>query len=180
MSILNRRTALGMGLVGLVMPTRAALAATPEVPSLQLVTSLRINVAPPQEQGVIDGKRKRFIPITGGSMNGPRLMGDVLPGGGDWQSIHNDGMTEIFARYSLRTHDGVTIGITNPGVRVASADVTRRLAAGEDVPPSEYYFRSTPVFDVAEGAYSWLRRKVFVGRGIRKPDHVLLDIYEVS
>lgn len=180
MTTLNRRTAIGIGLVGLAAPLRSVHASASDAPSLQLVTSLRINVAAPQEQGIVDGKRKRFIPITGGSMDGPRLKGEVLAGGGDWQSIHNDGLTEIFARYSLKAQDGVIIGITNPGVRVASADVTRRIAAGEDVPPNEYYFRSTPVFDVADGAYSWLRRKVFVGRGIRKPDHVLLDVYEVS
>lgn len=180
MSRLTRRTAIGLGLAGLTSPILSATVSGPEVPVLRLVTSLRINVASPQEQGMIDGKRKRFIPITGGSMEGPRLNGDVLEGGGDWQSIHSDGLTEIFARYSLRTKDGVTIGITNPGVRVASADVTRRIAAGENVPASEYYFRSTPVFDVAPGPYDWLRRRVFVGRGVRKPDHVLLDIFEVS
>lgn len=180
MSLFTRRTAIGLGLAGLSAPILAATGDGAEMPVLRLVTSLRINVATPQEQGMIDGKRKRFIPITGGSMEGPRLNGEVLAGGGDWQSIHEDGLTEIFARYSLRTKDGVTIGITNPGVRVASADVTRRIAAGESVPPSEYYFRSTPVFDVAPGPYGWLRRKVFVGRGVRKPDHVLLDIFEVS
>lgn len=72
------------------------------------------------------------------------------------------------------------IGITNPGVRVASAEVTRRIASGEEVDPRDYYFRSTPVFDVTEGRYDWLRRKVFVGRGIRKPDHVLLEVFEVG
>ncbi len=180
MSSLDRRTALGIGLVGLAAPVGAIAPAMREAPSLELVATLRINVDAPQEQGMIDGKRKRFIPITGGSMDGPRLKGEVLPGGGDWQAIHGDGLTEIFARYALRTDDGITIGITNPGVRVASAEVTRRIAAGEEVDPRDYYFRSTPVFDVTEGRYDWMRRKVFVGRGIRKPDHVLLEIFEVG
>ncbi len=181
MAHLDRRTAMALGLVGMATP---AFGASPlsqtDVPILTLMASIRINVGSPQEQGTIDGKRKRFIPITGGVMLGPRLKGEVLSGGGDWQAIHPDGLTEIFARYSLRTEDGVAIGITNPGVRVASPEVARRLAVGEEVPPSEYYFRSSPVFDVTEGAYAWLRRRVFVGRGIRKPDHVLLDIFDVG
>lgn len=181
MSNLSRRTAVGIGLAGLSVPMHSfANTALPEAPSLLHITSLHINVAMPQESGTIDGKRKRFIPITGGSMDGPQLRGDIMPGGGDWQSIHEDGLTDIYARYSLRTHDGVVIGITNPGVRVASADVTRRIAAGEVVSPSEYYFRSSPVFDVANGRYEWLRRKVFVARGIRKPDHVILEVFEVG
>ena len=179
MAELDRRTAIAVGLAGMAAPALAAPSSN-DIPALSLMASIRINVDKPQEQGTIDGKRKRFIPITGGAMLGPRLKGEVLPGGGDWQSIHPDGLTELFARYTLRTEDGVTIGITNPGVRVASAEVARRIAAGEDVPPSEYYFRSSPVFDVAEGPYAWLRRRVFVGRGIRRPDHVLLDIYDVS
>jgi Protein of unknown function (DUF3237) len=178
---LSRRKAISVVLAGVAAPAfGAALSAPADVPVLSLIASVRINVGSPQEQGVIDGKRKRFIPITGGAVLGPRLKGEVLPGGGDWQAIHPDGLTEIFAHYSLKTEDGATIGIKNPGVRVASADVSRRIAAGEDVPANEYYFRSSPVFDVADGAYAWLRRRVFVGRGIRKPDHVLLDIYDVS
>lgn len=180
MSILDRRAALGMGLAGLASPSFAAGDTVGSAPTLEHVATVRINVAPAQEQGVIDGKRKRFIPIIGGTMSGLRLNGVVLAGGGDWQAIHDDGLTEIFARYSLKTDDGVTIGITNPGVRVASPDVVRRIAAGEDVPPSQYYFRSSPVFDVTNGAYAWLRRKVFIGRGIRRPDHVVLEIFEVG
>lgn len=181
MEHVNRRTAMAAGLAGIAAP---ALAVVPDrvvdVPTLTLVASIRINVGAPQEQGTIVGKRKRFIPITGGAILGPRLKGEVLSGGGDWQAIHPDGLTEIFARYSLRTEDGIVIGITNPGVRVASQDVARRIAAGEDVAPSAYYFRSTPVFDVTDGEYAWLRRRVFVGRGLRKPDHVLLDVFDVS
>lgn len=179
MADLDRRTAIAVGLAGMAAPALAGPSQN-DVPALTLMASIRINVDKPQEQGTIDGKRKRFIPITGGEMLGPRLKGEVLPGGGDWQSIHPDGLTELFARYTLRTEDGATIGITNPGVRVASAEVTRRIAAGEAVSPTEYYFRSSPVFDVAEGSYAWLRRRVFVGRGIRRPDHVLLDIFDVS
>lgn len=179
MTVLERRSVLGLAIAGLALPETAKSA---EVAALPLVhaLSVRIELSPPVEQGRIDGKRKRFVPITGGTFEGPRLRGIVLPGGGDWQAIHDDGLTEIFARYSLRTDDGVTIGITNPGVRVAAPEIIRRLANGENVPPDQYYFRTTPSFDVADGAYGWLRRRIFVARGIRKPDHVLMDIFDVG
>lgn len=181
MNEIERRDVLGIGVAGILLTNAAATTAAPLEPlASQLITSVRIEVSSAIEQGVVDGKRKRFIPITGGSFAGPKMNGVVLAGGGDWQAIHEDGLTEIFARYSLRTDDGVTIAITNPGVRVATPDVIRRLVNGEDVPPSQYYFRTTPSFEVAAGPYDWLRRKVFVGRAIRKPDHVLMDVFEIA
>ncbi|MFM6853512.1 MAG: DUF3237 domain-containing protein [Sphingopyxis sp.] len=152
--------------------------ATP--PTLSLVFTARITVGPAIEQGVVDGQRKRLIPITGGTVAGPRINGTIPPGGGDWQSIHADGLTIIGARYTIIHADGTPIAITNPGVRVASPDVIARLSAGQIVDPALYYFRTAPSFDVADGPHAWLRRTLFVGRGIRMPDHVVLQCYAVG
>ena len=51
---------------------------------------------------------------------------------------------------------------------------------GIEVAPDAYYFRTTPVFEVRAGPHEWLRRHVFVARGIRKPDHVIVDFYRVD
>jgi hypothetical protein len=149
-------------------------------PTLQYAFSIRATLLPPLEQGEIDGKRTRFIGITGGSVEGPKLSGEVISGGGDWQKIGGGGLTEVYARYFVRAKDGTVIGITNAGVRVASPEVIDRLAKGEDVDPSLYYFRTTPTFEVKAGPHEWLRRKTFVARGIRKPDHVVIDFYTVE
>ena len=149
-------------------------------PSLTYAFSARVEVAAPVEQGEIDGARKRFIPITGGTITGPRLSGTVLPGGGDWQAIHAGGVTKVEARYFLKAADGAVIGIHNVGVRVASPEVTDRIARGEKVDPGSYYFRSAASFDPPPGAHQWLRTKVLVGRGIRMPDHVVIDFYIVE
>ena len=79
-----------------------------------------------------------------------------------------------------KTVNSGALGIDNVGVRVASAEVTQRLAKGEDVDPTAYYFRTVPTFTVADGPHAWLRRAVFVARGIRRPDHVVIDVYEVE
>jgi hypothetical protein len=130
--------------------------------------------------GQADGGRKRFIAITGGSVDGPMLKGEVLAGGGDWQVIESEGLARVEARYFLKASDGTVIEVTNPGVRVASPEVTERLAKGEAVDPSEYYFRTTPSFKVRSGTFDWLRRNAFVARGVRKPDRVLIDFYRVK
>ena len=173
---------------GLIAAAAATLAPVPAgsaepattPPGLTYAFTVRVEVAPPLEQGEIEGGRRRFVPITGGSVTGPRFTGSVLPGGGDWQTIYPGGLTKVEARYFLKAADGAVIGIYNPGVRVASQAITDRIARGEAVPPDSYYFRSSPVFDPPPGPHGWLRAKTFVGRGIRMPDHVVVQFFIVD
>ena len=160
------------------MTTAQAQTAAP-APTLTHVFSLRAELAAPVELGEIDGKRKRFIEVTSGKVFGPKLSGKVLGGGGDWQAIAPGGLTEVWARYSIQADDGTVIGVVNTGVRTATAEVSDKLARGIEVDPGQYYFRTTTTFEVKAGPHEWLRRKVFVARGIRKPDHVLIDFYVV-
>ena len=175
------RSLLRTAAAGLLLAAAPAAAQTePAPPKLAYAFTVRVELAPPVEQGQIDGGRRRFVPITGGTISGPRLSGTVLPGGGDWQTIYPGGLTRLEARYLLKAADGTVIGIVNPGVRVATPEVSDRLARGERVDPGAYYFRSSPVFDPPPGKHGWLREKTFVGRGIRMPDHVLIEFYSVE
>jgi Protein of unknown function (DUF3237) len=154
--------------------------AAPPAPRLTYAFSVKATLAPALEVGEADGGVRRFIAITGGTVSGPRLQGEVLPGGGDWQTIMPGGLTRIEARYFIRAGDGTVIEVTNPGVRTGTPEVIARLSRGEDVDPSLYYFRTTPTFRVGPGPFAWLQRAVFVARGIRKPDHVVIDFYSVE
>lgn len=179
------REAQGMGKNRLLTPLVTSLAigpavaATPTAPALEYAFTATVQVAPAIEQGQVGGGRKRFIAITGGKVEGPMLTGEVLPGGGDWQIIEGGGLTQIEARYFLKAADGTVIEVTNPGVRVADPAVIEKLSRGEDVSPDAYYFRTTPRFSVSDGRHGWLRRAVFVARGVRRPDKVLIEFYVV-
>lgn len=162
---------------GVAGQARAQVAAAP--PALTFCFNLDVQVAPAQELGDVGGRR-RVIPITGGRLYGPDAEGVVLPGGADWQTIRADGVTLLQARYTVRMADGQVIGIINTGVRRASADVVRRLTAGEVVDPSLYYFRATPVFEVGPGPHGWLTESIFVSVGERLPDLVRLKVYRVG
>ena len=177
----SRRLFLG-GMAGLAaMPAARALGAPAALaPGLRHAFTALVKVAAPVELGTIDGARRRFIPIIGGTVEGPRLAGEVLPWGGDWQDIRPGGVTEVTARYFLKAADGTVIGVENVGVRVASEAVTADLARGVPVDPSAYYFRTTPRFDVAPGPHDWLTRTAFVASGIRRPDFVQIDIFSVD
>lgn len=175
----NRRVFAGAALAAtLAGPVQAATPAPP-TPGLDYAFDITVTLAAPVDFGLFAEGRRRFVPITGGRIDGPRLTGEVLTGGGDWQTIGSDGVTDIHAHYALRANDGTTIDIDNPGVRVASPEVIARLTAGEDVDPGLYYFRSTPRFTVRPGPHDWLRKSVFVGYGVRHPNSVALKIFRV-
>jgi hypothetical protein len=157
----------------------AADQAAAPAPTLAYAFSAEVTLAPPVEQGVVDGKRLRFVPITGGRVYGPRLQGSVLPGGGDWQAIGPNGLTEVNAKYTLKATDGTMIDVVNAGVRTATDAVTQAIVRGEAVDPGAYYFRTSPRFTVTTGPHEWLRRTMFVARGVRLPERVVIDFYTV-
>lgn len=147
--------------------------------SLDFAFLLRVTVAPALELGETPAGRRRVVPITGGTVEGPRLAGRVLPGGADWQIVRPDGCTELEARYTLEAEDGALISVVNRGLRHGPPEVVARLMAGEPVDPAAYYFRCTPAFETAAPARQWLTRTVFLGSGARRPDTVEIAVYAV-
>jgi hypothetical protein len=147
---------------------------------LQGLFRAEIELARPQELGAGPLGRRRIIGITGGRFFGERLSGRVLPGGADWQVIRGDGVAELDARYTLETDDGALIYVRNRGYRHGPEEVLRRVAAGENVDPSQYYMRTTPLFETGDGRYAWLNRIVCVATGARRPAAVELEVFEVT
>jgi Protein of unknown function (DUF3237) len=122
---------------------------------------------------------KRVVPILGGTFGGPEMRGTIVPGGADWQYVRADGVTVVEARYLLRTDDDVLIEVHNRGIRHGPAESMKRLAAGESVDPSEYYFRATPVLTAPAGKYDWLNRNLFICTGARYATAITLWIYRI-
>jgi hypothetical protein len=148
-------------------------------PSLEFIFEAKVTLDTVHELGVTTYGKRRIIPITGGTFEGPDLKGKIVPGGADWQTVRTDGTADLEARYTLKTHDGVLIYIQNKGVRHAKPEVLARLAKGEKVETSEYYMRTAATFEVAAGRYEWLTKCVVVATGARMKDHVILRFYKV-
>lgn len=138
-----------------------------------------ITLAAPLEVGDTPLGRRRIIEITGGTFEGERLRGKVLPGGADWQVIRADGVAYLDTRYTLQTHDGALIYVRNIGYRHGPADVIQRLARGEPVDPSQYYMRTTPWYETGDARYAWLNRIICVATGARRASAVELEVFEV-
>jgi hypothetical protein len=148
-------------------------------PGLNQVCDIDVAVGPIRDLGPMPRGRRRIIQILGGTVRGPRIEAEVVPGGADWQYVRSDGILELVARYSILTSDGVEIAITNRGLRRASPEVMERMSRGEPVDPALVYFRTVPVFEAPAGPYDWLNSSVFIATAARLPDKVQIRVFEV-
>ena len=151
----------------------------PVAPSLELIARFRATLAQPLELGQTPWGRRRVIAVTGGEFDGPLLTGKVLPGGADWQVVHEDGTATIDTRYTLECHDGALISVATRGCRHGPLEVLGRIASGEPVDPSEYYFRVAIQYETSAPQYEWLNWIVAVASALRLSDQVVYDAYVV-
>ena len=149
-------------------------------PGLEFLFELTATLEPPQELGKTKYGTRRIINISGGTFSGPKIKGTVLRGGADWQTVREDGTADLVARYSLKTDDGLIIFVENTGIRTAPRAVLDRLARGEEVPPSEYYMRTSARMEVEAGSkYDWLNKSVIISTGMRRANSVVIHFYRV-
>ena len=121
--------------------------------------------------------------ISGGTVEGERLKGEVLRSGADWFIQRGDGMMALDVRAAVKTHDGAMIYLTYEGRLHAAPDVAARLFDPEhqaSVDPSEYYFRTNPLFETGDERYQWLNGIVAVGVGRLRPGGVNYTIHEIT
>jgi hypothetical protein len=97
---------------------------------------------------------RRVIPIIGGTFSGPKIKGEVLPGGEDWQLVRPDGDTELNARYLLKTDDGIVIQVINQALM-------HFPAKGEE---GSFYVKSVIDLEApSDSKYSYLNHAIFLG-----------------
>ena len=81
---------------------------------------------------------RRIFHFTGGSFEGPKLKGRVLPGGGGWSLIRRDEVLEVDVRLILETDDKHQIYMAWKGLRHGPKEVMERLYRGDIVEPGAY------------------------------------------
>jgi Protein of unknown function (DUF3237) len=120
------------------------------LPHVEFVFEERVTLAPAVVLGETDLGHRQYIPITGGVIAGPRLQGEVIPGGWDFQLRYAGGCGTLSADYFLRAADGTVIHILNQSFSCGMAGNAQRS-----------WFR--PTFEAPKGsAYEWLTRGTFV------------------
>ncbi|MFE6743218.1 DUF3237 domain-containing protein [Streptomyces tubercidicus] len=147
---------------------------------LESLATFEVALDPILDLGDSHWGRRRVINVVGGTFEGPRLSGVILPGGADWQVLHPDGMASIDTRYTLRTHDGAHLYLSTNGVRHGPPEVLQRLAEGKPVDPAEYYFRLFCRFETGDERYGWLNRTLAVASGARTAEAVRYVAYALT
>ena len=117
-----------------------------------------------------------MIPITGGTFHGPRMRGQVVANGADWNLSRADGASNVDAAYYLKTDDQVLIRIVNRGIRDRGAPPAPNA-------PELFFMYTHPEFEAPTGKYDWLNRGMFIGtlgarRGMK--NEVLIRVFELT
>lgn len=148
--------------------------------SLEPIFTIRATLDPIMNLGRTPLGERRIIGIRGGTVEGGKFTGRVLPGGADWQVVRADGAADIRARYTIESEAGGRVLVDSVGLRHGPPDVLDRLTRGEKVDPALYYFRTAMRFETGEPSLDWLNRILAVARGEREALAVKLDVYEVD
>lgn len=150
----------------------------PDLKSTYLFT-LKAAVTQLHDVGPVPAGTRHIDLIGAGTFEGPRLKGELLPGGMDMKTLRADGSMVPNVRLVLRTDDGALIFMHYTGVRHGTPEVMARIARGDAVSPTEYYLRNAPFFETSAPKYDWLNRIVAVGVGRRMPAHAEYDVFEI-
>jgi hypothetical protein len=119
-------------------------------PTLQPAWEAVVDIGPRRSLGRSPLGERFIIDILGGSFEGPRLKGLVLPGGADRQLLRPDGAKLLDALYEMQTDDGHVLTVHNQVVI-------------DEAAPDGRYARSTVRVTAPAGPHEWLNRRVFVG-----------------
>lgn len=152
----------------------------PPPPALLPMTHIRCEVGALVTLGPAPLGDRRYVPLLGGSVQGPELNGSIEAGGVDWQINRSDGALEIAAHYVIVTPDGARVEVQSNGLRHGPAEVLARLAAGEAVAAHEYFFRTLVRFTTGAPAWAHLNKVMAIAVGQRQAREVLLDLYRLT
>ena len=146
-----KRIFMAMMLLAFVLGIKAQ----ENAPQLEYVVELKVKCEGAYQVGQTSHGNRFIIPIVGGTFEGPKMKGTILPGGADYQLQDNEhGRTEVEAIYSIKTDDGVNIHVRNRGLICTGKD--------ENGNP-QFYFRTTPQFEAPfDSKYAWLNNAIFV------------------
>jgi len=119
------------------------------MPHLEFAFEFRVTLAPVVVVGETALGHRQYIGITGGTIAGPKLAGEVVPGGWDYQLGLADHCNMLSADYFIRALDGTLIHVLNEGTACAPRPGQPRA-----------YFR--PRFEAPRGPHEWMTHATFV------------------
>jgi hypothetical protein len=109
---------------------------------------------------------RQIVPVIGGTFEGPKLKGRVIPPGADWLVRVNDTLRILDIRTLLLTDDEQRIYLTYRGVLYT--------------PPGQpRHQRVLMMFETASEKYAWLQNMVAVGVGYTVSQRVPYHVFQI-
>lgn len=108
---------------------------------------------------------RMFFEVAEGKLEGPRVHGRVLPGGGDWLLVGTGGWGRMDVRAQFETDEGAVIYAQFRGVIEMNEAVSQALALGQETQFDDQYFRMVPWLETGDPGYSWMNQAAFLGMG---------------
>jgi hypothetical protein len=150
------------------------------MPKLEHIVDFRGDLKDPLSIGAGPFGARQIFDVVGGTFEGPRLKGRVLPSGGDWVLVGADGVGRLDVRSTIQTDDGANIYIQYFGTMHLNDKVMATLASGADTDFGDTYFFTAPRFETGDERYAWLNKIVAIGQGRVLPNAVEYRIFEVQ
>jgi hypothetical protein len=142
--------------------------------------TLRAEAKPPIETGEGPYGQRYIGDCTGGTFEGDRLRGKLLPGGGDWLLIDTSGIGHIDGRLTLQTTDGAHIYMQYYGIAQSNTQVGTALAQGRAAEYGDMYYFIQPRFETGDTRYVWINGLVSVAEGRLIPGGAEYKLFELS
>jgi len=109
---------------------------------------------------------RTIVSVTGGTFEGPKLKGTVLPPGADYVTSITPTFRKLDVRTIFLTDDNEKIYVTYGGV----------LSTPKG---GERYWRTTPIFETGAEKYKWLNEIVCVGVPFEVPNRVSYRVFRI-
>lgn len=144
---------------------------------LEYLMTYRADLKEPQTIGKAQFGTRAIYDVTGGTFEGPKLKGKILPSGGDWILLDDNGVGRLDVRATFETDDGAQIYVQYFGIVVMNPEAA---AAGQETQFGDTYFMTQPRFETGDDRYQWLNNIVVVGEGRTLPHAVEYKLYQLT
>jgi hypothetical protein len=145
------------------------------VMKLEYLMTYKADLKPPQGVGAAQFGTRAIYDVTGGTFEGPKLKGRLLPSGGDWILMDDSGVGRLDVRATFETDDGALIYVQYYGIVV----IPETGGGDSESQFGDTYFMTQPRFETGAERYRWLNNIVAVGEGRTMPNAVEYNLYQL-